>query len=533
MKPFTRHRAALTVSTLGLIFATLSGNGYAANGEIPPEVLKQLQDLAKQVEQLQKQVINQRNHAVSNDGNGELDALRQKVLVLERKQELAAADAAELKKKTPVVVAGDKGFGLKSPDGAYEIKLRGLLQADARIFNSGIKGLHAYTGDTATQVRDADNATRTATDNFLVRRARISLEGTLGDTYGFRITPDFGSNGSTLVDGYIDANYSPYAKVRVGKFTPSLSLERLQSSSDTKFNELGLSSNFLPSRDIGVQLSGDVFNKTLNYAVGYFNGANDGANGDIDPNTDKELVARVFAQPFANTPGFLQGLSFGVGVSSGDAVGANGNPLLSSYRSSGQENIFSYRTDTSVSNTVLANGTRDRLVPQFSYYNGGFGITGEYVDEKQDTKRVYGTALNQTREEQINHQGWSLTTSYLLTGEEASFKGVKPAKNFDPAKGGWGAWEVKARASSLDIDKRAFYDSRGVLGGTDSFAQATRSVQGADNWAVGVNWYPNSNLRISLDYENTAFDWGGGGTSLDPQDRDDERLLLGRVQVSF
>jgi phosphate-selective porin OprO/OprP len=206
---------------------------------------------------------------------------------------------------------------------------------------------------------------------------------------------------------------------------------------------------------------------------------------------------------------------------------------LSSYRSSGQENIFSYRTDTSVSNTVLANGTRDRLVPQFSYYNGGFGITGEYVDEKQDTKRVYGTALNQTREEQINHQGWSLTTSYLLTGEEASFKGVKPAKNFDPAKGGWGAWEVKARASSLDIDKRAFYDSRGVLGGTDSFAQATRSVQGADNWAVGVNWYPNSNLRISLDYENTAFDWGGGGTSLDPQDRDDERLLLGRVQVSF
>lgn len=181
---------------------------------------------------------------------------------------------------------------------------------------------------------------------------------------------------------------------------------------------------------------------------------------------------------------------------------------------------------------MLANGTRDRLVPQFSYYNGGFGITGEYVDEKQDTKRVYGTALNQTREEQINHQGWSLTTSYLLTGEEASFKGVKPAKNFDPAKGGSSVWEVKARASSLDIDKHAS-DSRGVLGGTDSFAQATRSVQGADNWAVGVNWYPNSNLRISLDYENTAFDWGGGGTWLDPQDRDDERVLLGRVQVSF
>lgn len=33
--------------------------------------------------------------------------------------------------------------------------------------------------------RDADNATRTATDNFLVRRARISLEGTLENATAF------------------------------------------------------------------------------------------------------------------------------------------------------------------------------------------------------------------------------------------------------------------------------------------------------------------------------------------------------------
>jgi phosphate-selective porin OprO/OprP len=535
MKRFTRNRAALTASTLGLILAALSSNGYAAQSEIPPEVLKQLQDLANQVKQLQQQVASQqhRNVAPVDSSNDEIGELRQKVLVLERKQEIAAEEAAEQKKKTPVVVAGDKGFGFKSPDGAYEIKLRGLLQADARLFGAGIKGQHAYTGDAATQQSQDGINTHRAADNFLVRRARPIIEGTLGETYGFRITPDFGSNNSTLVDAYIDANYSPYAKVRVGKFTPPLSIERLQSSADTKFNELGLSSNFLPSRDIGVQLSGDVFNKTLNYAIGYFNGANDGANGDSDANTDKELVARVFAQPFTNTPGFFQGLGFGVGISTGDANGINGNSTLATYRSSGQENIFSYRSDSSTSNTVLANGTRTRLVPQFSYYNGGLGVTGEYVNEKLDTKRVFGTAQNQFREEELSNQGWSLTASYLLTGEEASFKGVKPARNFDPANGGWGAWEVKARAGALDIDKSAFYDSKAVLGGTDSFAQATRSVQGANNWGVGVNWYPNSNLRVSLDYEDTTFDWGGGGTSRDPQDRDDERVLLGRVQVSF
>lgn len=532
MKKVSRY-PLLGASALGLVLAVWSSNGMAASGEIPPEVLKQLQILTQKVEELQKQVDAQKKAAPVAENNSEVAELRQKVAVLEARQKITDNDIAEQKRKAPVVVAGENGFGMKSADGKYEVKLKGLVQADARVFDSGIKGLHAYTGDSATQIRDADTATRTATDNFLIRRARPTIDVKLGDTYSGRITPDFGSNSSTLVDAYIDANYASWAKVRVGKFTPGLSLERLQGSGDTKFMELGLSSNFLPSRDIGMQLSGDVFNKTLNYSLGYFNGANDGATGDVDPNTDKELVGRIFAQPFTNTPGFFQGLGFGVGVSKGDAAGATGNTLLSSYRTSGQENFFGFRSDSGANNTVLADGTRDRIVPQFSYYNGGFGLTGEYVAEKQDVKRVYGAALNQNRTEQLNNEGWSLTASYLLTGEKASYKGVKPQRNFDPANGGWGAWEVVARAGELTVDKDSFYDSTGVLGGTDSFAQATRSAQQASNWGVGVNWYPNSNLRFSLDYEDTDFKWGGGGSSLNPEDRQSERVLLGRAQLQF
>jgi phosphate-selective porin OprO/OprP len=466
--------------------------------------------------------------------DSEVAELKQKVLVLERKQEIAIEEFAEQKKKAPVLVAGDKGFGLKSADGNYEFKLRGLLQTDGRVFQQGIKGQHAYTGDTPAQQQAAKDATRTATDNYLVRRARPIFEGKLGEDYGFRIAVENGNNTTQLVDGYIDANYIPEAKIRVGKFTPPIGLERLQSSADTKFNELGLTSNFLPSRDIGVQLAGDVLDKRLSYTLGYFNGANDGATGDIDPNTDKEIAARIFAQPFANSPGsFLQGLSFGVGASTGDARGATGNTLLTTYRTSGQENFFSYRTDTNINNTVLADGTRDRIVPQFSYYNGGAGLTGEYVIEKQNVTRVYGAALGQRRSEEVNNDGWNLTASYILTGEDASFKSVKPSKEFDPANGGWGAWELKARIGELNVDKDAFYSSTGVLGGTDSFAQATRSAKNAENWGVGVNWYPTSIVRVSLDYEQTAFDWGGGGTSLNPEDRDSEHLLIGRAQVSF
>lgn len=534
----SRHHTSARLLTTGKAIVlsamlALSNVVVAEQANIPPELLKKLEMLTKRVEQLEAQAAQRQVVAVAMPANQEVAELRQRLRLVERKQQLVDEETAEQKKKAPVLIAGDKGFGMQSADGKNALKIRGMLQADARMFQQGLKGQHAYLGDTAAQQGDADGATRTATDNFLARRARVIIEGTLDEIYGFRLTPEFGSGSTSLIDAYIDANFHSAAKLRVGKFTPPLGLERLQSSADTKFNELGLTSNFLPSRDIGAQVSGDLFGKKLNYALGYFNGANDGANGDVDPNTDKEIVARVFAQPFADTNNFLKSLGFGIAASSGDAAGRNGNTLLSTYRTSGQENFFSYRTDTSVSNTVFADGTRDRIVPQFSYYQGGFGLTGEYVKEKQDIKRKYGAAANQQRSEEMNNDGWNMTASYILTGETASNKGVKQTKKFSPSSGGWGAWEIVARMGELGVDKDAFYDSAGALGGNDAFAQATRSAQSAQNTGVGVNWYLNNNLRLSLDYEETAFDWGGGGTALNPKDREDESVLLGRVQLAF
>ncbi len=535
-----KKQALLTATALGIVLATFPVNGHSASSEIPPEVLKQLQELSRQVEQLTKQVNANAKHAPvyeqAGDQQFDVAALQQKVLVLERKQELADEELADQKKKAPVVIAGDNGFGLKSADGKSEIKFRGLIQADARSFTSGIKGQHPYNGDTPAQVAAADGQTRSAINDFLVRRARPIIEGKFNDVYGFRLTTDFG-NGTTsstnLVDAYVDANYDPAYKIRVGKFTPGFSLERLQSSDANKFNELGLQSNFAPSRDQGAQISGDIFNKTLNYSLGYFNGANDGANGSQDSNTDKEINARLFASPFANTPGFFQGLGFGVGVTNTDARGSFGNTSLSTYKTFGQENFFSYRTDASATNTVFADGQRTRIAPQVSYYNGGFGLTSEYIKEKQETVRVYGAAVGQQRAEELTNDGWNLTTSYILTGEDASFKSVKPSKPFDPANGGWGAWEITATTGELGIDNDAFYDTDGVLGGTDSFALATRSAKSAHNVGVGVNWYLNNVLRVSLDYNKTAFDWGGGGTAITPEDREDEDVFIGRIQASF
>ncbi len=516
---YIRHPMSVQIIATLMLSLLFSLPTMAEPVVVPAEILQQLTALTQRVQQLEKTVAQQQialqqakqqQPVIAN--TNPVQALEQRLLIIERKQQLMAYEAAEQKKNAPVLVTGDKGFGMQSADGKSELMFHGLMQADMRSFESD----------------------HTTDNNFLLRRARTTLDGKFNDIYGFRLTTDFG-NGITgsghLVDAYIDANFDPAYKVRVGKFTPGLSLYRLQGSSAPKFIETGLSSNFLPSRDQGIQLSGDLFNKTLNYSVGLLNGANDGASGNEDSNTDKEINARLFASPFANTSGALKGLGFGMGVSQTDARGGNGSTSLASYKTFGQDTFFSYRKDVSANDTVFADGERTRLTPQFSYYNGAFGLTGEYVLENQDVTRV--SAPNIQRTAALDNSGWDVTASYVLTGEKASGKNVKPAKPFDPANGGWGAWEVALNAGQLKMDSEAFRGSNGVLNSTDSFATSTSAAEEARNYALGVNWYLNNVLRVSMDYSDTAFDGGGGGTAANPEDRDNERVLTGRVQLSF
>jgi hypothetical protein len=78
-----------------------------------------------------------------------LEALERKVRTLERQleveQETKAADKA---KQTATISAGADGFALKSTDGAFQLKLRGLLHADSRWFFEG------GGGGTAASPRD-------------------------------------------------------------------------------------------------------------------------------------------------------------------------------------------------------------------------------------------------------------------------------------------------------------------------------------------------------------------------------------------
>jgi len=61
------------------------------------------------------------------------------------------------------------------------------------------------------------------------------LEGYVFKDIYYKIMPDFAASGNILPDAYIDYAYDPAAELLVGKFKPSISLERLQGDSDGTF----------------------------------------------------------------------------------------------------------------------------------------------------------------------------------------------------------------------------------------------------------------------------------------------------------
>jgi phosphate-selective porin OprO/OprP len=379
--------------------------------------------------------------------------------------------------------AGPNGFALASSDGQWRLRFRGLIQLDGRVF----------TNDSAPA----------AADTWLLRRVRPSLEGSFGERLAFRVVPDLGGGTTQLIDAYIDTKLGERLSLRAGKFKPPVGLARLQSASDLGLVERSSVSELLPNRDVGWQLSGG---KRLSWAVGLFNGVADGRSADLEDDGQPEFAARLFSRQGGNGEG-QGGLGFGIAATYGRRSGAPATPLLSAYRSPGQLPVFGYRVGQDGS---YASGDRLRVVPQFYWYRGPFGLLGEWARIRQDVSRA---AAGVDRSARLADDAWQLTGEWLVTGERAGYR--------DPTTPG--AVELVGRLADLEIDPLSF------AGGPASFADPAVAVRRARTAAVGVNWFPLPGLKASLAYHRTRFEGGAPSAG----DRADVRVILIQVQESF
>ena len=462
---------------------------HAARAESPPAAATKVEDHEKRIKELEQQL-----HDL-NLGQAQVNA------------------AIENQKAAKPTTGWIDGFVVGSSDGRFKLKIGAYTQADGRFF-----------------VNDAQNRN---TNQFLFRRVRPDIQGTVFRYFDFRLVPDFAGSSFTLFDAYVDYTQVPWAKLRVGKFKPPVGLERLQSATALGFIERGQPTNLVPTRDNGVQLFGDLWSSALSYQLGIFNGVPDLGNSATDLNDDKDFAGRVFAQPFTPFDIIpLRGLGVGVAGSYGHERGTStatstNSELPAGYRSFGQASYFTYVGSTAANPAAtpptafipaaVAQGTHSRFSPQGYYHYGPFGFLGEYVSSQQQV--VYkGQKAN------VDNTAWQVESSYVITGEPASFRGVSPFQPFDPAAGKWGALEATARYGELKIDDVAF---------DKGFASRTASASKAEEWVIGANWYLNKNIKLVLNYAQTDFKGGGGGTAAKPANRKTEQAVATRVQLAF
>ncbi len=343
-----------------------------------------------------------------------------------------------------------------------------------------------------------------ATNTLTLRKMRPTLTGRIARYFDFKVMPDFGSGTVVVMDAYLDTRFSTAFRIRAGKDKTPIGYELLQGDAFLLFPERALASSLVANRDVGIAMQGDVLGGKVFYAGGLFNGVPDGTSStvDVDSGEAKDLAGRVVVQPFrsAEAPaGPLNGLGFQLGGSRGRQRGA-----LPSFRTSATQIYYSYASGT------IADGLRTRISPAAFYYYKSLGAFAEYMSSRQEV------ALGATRA-RVANRAWEVTGSFVVTGEAASDRGVRPRASFDPSAGAWGALQLLGRVTELRVDGDVF-----ALG-----LAAPGASRSARSWTLAMNWYPTAYVKYYVTFERTVFDGDPDGT------RPAENLVLVRVQLGF
>ncbi len=373
------------------------------------------------------------------------------------------------------------GLALTSPDGPWQLRLRGLLQFDGRLFESDAAGHRA--------------------NEWLARRARPIIEGRLGRRTAFRITPNVDNGNTKLIGAQLETKLARGVGLRLGEFKPPVGLEGAQSSSELALVERSIVSELVPQRDYSVRLAGG---RRLAWAVTAFDGIHDGRAGEGPEDGNGALALRLLA-PLEGPAGGTLGL--GIGVTGARLSGSAARPLLPAYRSPGHLTMFRYRSGAGA---AFADGTRLQVVPQLYGFWGAAGFMAEAIRVREGV-RAAADAAHRAR---LTHEAWQITGEWFLTGQRAGLEDPP-----DPH----GAVEVAARLSAFAADDDAFAEADA------SFADPAQAVRRARTATIGVNWFPVPRIKGSAAYQHTKFRGGAAGGA----DRPGERVLLLQCQLSF
>jgi phosphate-selective porin OprO/OprP len=344
----------------------------------------------------------------------------------------------------------------------------------------------------------ADAGTGAGDGDATFRRVRLGVNGKFLNDFYYKVENDFAVDNVTdgFTDAYVGYNIRKGLAVKVGQFKEPFSFETLTSSRFATFMERGLTTTFVPGRRVGSMLrsNGQWDDSYWTAAIGVFDGGV-GVSRELDDTRD--ITGRVSFAPIAKQ---------------GEVLHVGG--------------AIAYRTPDDATDTISYGSD-----PESRFYGSDVADTGPINDVDYaahyglEAAGIWGPFSLQSEAIMVDvkrHSGapdaqfnaWYLQASYFLTGESRQY--VKDRGTFNRneprepvTEGGWGAWQVAARYSALDL-------TDGVVRGGE-----------ANDMTLGLNWYPHRQVAVmgNVVQVNSSAD--------SPSPNDDPTLFMLRVQYDF
>ncbi len=403
--------------------------------------------------------------AAAKEQDEEMKNLPKRVSDLEKK-----VAQQKLEDKSTFRAYWKDGFNLETADKSFTFNCSGRIHIDA--------GVAFFDEDYQTRfARDHDTE-----DQLFFRRARMQMGGTILTHVVYKIEIDFAGAAVAFTDTFIGLKSLPLAEhftpdFTVGHFKEPFSIEELTSSRFITFIERSLLNGaFTPARNSGFMINDSVLTDRITWAFGMFKDV--GGSGNTVATVQDGRWA--FTTRFTGLPWYEKDgkelIHLGV-------AGRFSNPGIAT--------TFAVRPEsrvqtTSPTGTTPAFAIKDvDQVIQWAFdlaaVWGPFWAQAEYMINTIDHQLLSDTTFT----------GWYASMGFFLTGESRVYSKTSGAfsrqKVDKPLFGGgenagWGAWEIAARFSWVDLS------DNGINGDEHS------------GLTIALNWYLNPNTRLMIDY---------------------------------
>ena len=400
---------------------------------------------------------------------------------------------------------------IQSADGQFSTSIHGVMQLDAADYRQRTPGVATVDFRRGGAAADTAHA-RDLSSGTDFRRARLGVDGRLFGTFEYDVLAEFGGTGEEDA-GHIQELWVQYSGLkpfhfRVGAFAPFIGLEDANSTNALPFLERPASADLARSLAGGdfreaAQLVANTSRWFLSAAVtGRTVGVVNSTGAAVTQPYDSQLgaVARAAWVPLRGADWLVHLGAHGSWVARpADTGGPDAAAGVARYpvefRTQPELRVDATRLiDTGAIDAAHAASAGAELAAQ----KGPVYVQGEYEH--------LGVQRRQSALSDPSFHGWYVEGGWMLTGERRvynygnyAFDGPPVRSPFDPKRGAWGAWELAARYSTVDLNHHA--GAPGTPTPADGVRGGAQSIT-----SVGVNWYLNPVVRLMLDYQFVRVD---------------------------